>query len=375
MAGVAQRSHWTTCIDFGTAASKASICTPPRSGVSPADLVHPLRIGSICGEPNPYVAQSALLFDRGRIYFGWHALQRAGEADVKSDILHSFKTFLAASDLKEALRLRLKRTIDRSGVFCQRDALILYVAYLLHLSERAALDDPALPPEARNCQRRYAYPTWRAGHAANTMVGAIFDAAAAVAVTFGDNLSNSAGIDQSGARRSLDAAMNSPGEGRIEAGVFEAQAAAECHVAYSPGLPDHILVFDMGAGTTDVTAFERGGDDSASMRELAHARQSFMLGCDEIDKILVRYIFRSAEIGQSEREKNLAQANAAITSDEGRFVSQRRVRDYRRWTQDHGSAFRVFKRQAARRLYRVAVSTVSHLSQSSWHARGCGRTR
>src|ERR1700741_1838476 len=73
MAGAAQRTHWTTCIDFGTAASKASICTPPRSGASPADLVHPLRIGSICGEPNPYVAQSALLFDRGRIYFGWHA--------------------------------------------------------------------------------------------------------------------------------------------------------------------------------------------------------------------------------------------------------------------------------------------------------------
>ena len=113
MAAGAERTHWTTCIDFGTAASKASICASPRPGIKPAELVHPLRIGSICGEPNDYVAQSALLFDRGRIYFGWNALQRAGAADVEADILHSFKTFLAAPDLKEALRLRLKRSIDR----------------------------------------------------------------------------------------------------------------------------------------------------------------------------------------------------------------------------------------------------------------------
>jgi hypothetical protein len=252
-------------------------------------------LGAICHEANAYVAKSALLFDSGRIYFGWNALKRASTAELDTQVLHSFKSFLAAADLKEALGLRLKRSIDRSGSFTQHNALVLYVAYLLHLTERAMALDTSLPQEALQSQRRYAYPTWRAGAAANTMLAAIFDQADSVATSLGADLINPEGIDANRANLALESARARPGYGSLEAGVYEAQAAAECHFAFTRGLPDHVMVFDMGAGTTDITAFEKveiGG--VASMREMIDARRTILLACDEIDNLLVSYIIERA---------------------------------------------------------------------------------
>jgi molecular chaperone DnaK (HSP70) len=293
---------WRTCIDFGTAASKASTCAPWAQTGRLTYHVHPLRIGAICNEPNPFVAQSALLFDGPRIYFGWNALKHAASTELATDVLHSFKTFLAAADLQEALRLRLKRSVDRSGAFSQRDALVLYVSYLLYLTEHAFALDPSLPAEARACPRRYAYPTWRAGADANTIMAGIFDAAASVAVALGDDLASPRGVDLERARAALDTAGREPGSGRIEAGVYEAQAAAECHFAFTHGLPDHVMVFDMGAGTTDITAFERREEGGVSMmREMTDARRTILLACDEIDKLLVSYILERVKT----KQKNL----------------------------------------------------------------------
>jgi molecular chaperone DnaK (HSP70) len=287
---------WRTCIDFGTAASKASTCAPWSQTGRLTFHVHPLRLGAICQEANPFVAQSALLFDGARVFFGWNALKRATAPEVETDVLHSFKTFLAAADLNEALRLRLKRSVDRSGSFTQRDALVLYVAYLLYLTERAMALDPSLPAEAREAPRRYAYPTWRAGAGANTIMAGIFDAAASVAATLGERLVSEHGVDLQEARAALAAAFAQPGRGRIEAGVYEAQAAAECHFAFTRGLPDHVMVFDMGAGTTDITAFERSEASGVKfMREMTDARRTILLACDEIDKLLVSFIVERAK--------------------------------------------------------------------------------
>lgn len=295
--------RWRTCIDFGTAASKASTCAPWSQTGRLTFHVHPLRIGAICHEPNPYVAQSALLFDEGRVHFGWNALKRATSDEVDTDILHSFKTFLAAADLKEALKLRLKKTVDRSGLFTQRDALVLYVSYLLFLTEQAARLDPSLPPEALVCPRRYAYPTWKSSADANMMVAGIFDDAAAVAAQLGPELVAEGGVDIQRAHAALVAAGRAPGFSRLEAGVYEAQAAAECHFAFTRGLPDHVLVFDMGAGTTDITAFEKVEENGLrSMREMPDARRTILLACDEVDKLLVSYIAERSKAAKQRSE-------------------------------------------------------------------------
>jgi hypothetical protein len=295
---------WRTCIDFGTAGSKASVCAPWRLDGKLTYHVHPLRVGAICDEANPYVAQSALLFDLERVYFGWNALKRAMAAEVVTDVLHSFKTFLAAADLQSALSLRLKRSVDRSGVFSQRDALVLYIAYLIRLTEHAASRDEALPNEARASMRRYAYPTWKTGAAANTIMAAIFDAAASASAFLGDELVSEAGVANDRVQAALALAARHPGNGRIEAGVYEAQAAAECHFAFTRGLPDHVMVFDMGAGTTDITSFETSGEGGArGMREITGARRTILLACDEIDQLLVSHI--TERVGRSNKKAPL----------------------------------------------------------------------
>jgi molecular chaperone DnaK (HSP70) len=287
---------WRICIDFGTAASKASVCAPGRSGVYAPDHIHPLRIGAAVSEPNPFVAQSALLFDRGQIYFGAAAVERSNRADVECDPLQSFKTFLGAQDLDAALALRLKKTVDASGAFTQRDALVLYAAYLVRLTERAVALDETLPDHARACPRRYAYPLWRPGKMAHERVAQIFDEASTLAQTYGDALLSAEGVDAKQALTALAHARSHPGDGRVEAGVFEAQAAAECHFIFAQDMPSHVIVFDMGAGTTDLTAFEVERAGSARvMREIPEARQTISLACDEVDRIIVSLIVDKAK--------------------------------------------------------------------------------
>jgi molecular chaperone DnaK (HSP70) len=128
-------------------------------------------------------------------------------------------------------------------------------------------------------------------------MAAIFDAAESVARSLGADLVSEGGIEAERARSALKIANNVPGSGRIEAGVYEAQAAAECHFAFTRGLPDHVMVFDMGAGTTDITAFEKRDEGGIKvMREMTDARRTILLACDEIDKLLVSVIVERAKL-------------------------------------------------------------------------------
>lgn len=284
--GTARAEPWRICIDFGTAASKAALSMAGLRGPEALDDIHPLQIGTAAGETTPFIAPSALLFDKGRILFGAAALDEANSAEVEP--LQSFKTFLGARDLEEALSFKLRRSVDASGLFTQRDALVLYSAYLMRLCERALALDARLPAGAHLSPRRYAYPNWRPGALANRILSNIFDIAQKLSEILGDGLLAREGVLFEDARAALKQAYNAPGQGRIEAGVFEALAAAECHFALSPDMPDFVIVFDMGAGTTDMTAFECVGQGEARrMREIAQARQTSALACDEVDKIIV----------------------------------------------------------------------------------------
>jgi molecular chaperone DnaK (HSP70) len=281
-----RQASWRICIDFGTAASKAALSIAGLKGADALDYMHPLEIGAAAGEQTPFIAPSALLFDKGRVLFGAAALDEANSAEVEP--LQSFKTFLGARDLEDALGFKLRRSVDASGLFSQRDALVLYTAYLMRLVETALARDAHVPAGAHLSPRRYAYPNWRPGARANQILAGVFDIAEAVSQNLGEALLARTGINFEEARRALKDAYAAPGQGRIEAGVFEARAAAECHFALSPDMPDFVIVFDMGAGTTDMTAFECVGQGAnRTMREIAQARQTSALACDEVDKIIV----------------------------------------------------------------------------------------
>jgi len=277
------------CIDFGTAASKASLCLAERDDAAASELVHPLQIGAIAGEASPYLAQSALLFDKERVHFGARAMAHARSGKATSTPLTSFKTFLAARDLNDTLTSRLLRTIDITGKFQQRDALVLYTAYLTRLVERAILRDQTLHPRLLTRPRRFAYPRWRPGSAANEYLAAVFDQAAAIAAELGDALCSEEGVELHAARAALDKARVQPGDGRIEGAVFEARAAAECHLAFGGETPEHVLVFDMGAGTTDITAVRRTpiGYKRHAWQEIEGLRATMPLACDEVDRLMI----------------------------------------------------------------------------------------
>ncbi len=281
----AEGGLWRLCIDFGTSASKACLCLDDRS--LPAEQrIAPLEIGSAAGDANAYLAPSYLLFGHERIYFGSAALEHAASS-VSCDPLHSFKTFLAASDLPRAINLKLRRNVDPLCEFSQRDAIVLYVAYLLRLSELAAAS-AGLPTRT---PRRYAYPLWRPGDDANRLVHEVSNEAATVSAAL-NALTAPGGLERQEAKDALAAARSAPADARVEGAIFEALATAETHLAFSEDHRDYVLVFDMGAGTTDFAAFERPAQVSGEgMREIAGARRTTPLACDAIDRILVSHCF------------------------------------------------------------------------------------
>ncbi|MDX2236143.1 MAG: Hsp70 family protein [Hyphomonadaceae bacterium] len=275
---------WRVCIDFGTAASKASLCRVGFGGAPSSATVRPLALSDDGG-----LAPSALLFHDGRVRFGAAALEASEDAAVTSEPLLSFKTFLSARDYDVALAMNLPRSIDESAAFRQRDALVLYSAYLLALTDRALAGVANAPNAASGCPRRYTHPLWKAPVVDAAFMQRVLNEADAVRGALGEAMFGLDGVSMADASAALTDAVKRPGAARIEAGVFEAQAAAACHVYSGRDAPEHVMVFDMGAGTTDIAAFAPGAVEIDAARRTSH------LACDELDKIIVAMFMDRAD--------------------------------------------------------------------------------
>jgi molecular chaperone DnaK (HSP70) len=196
----------------------------------------------------------------------------------------SFKTILAAHDLDAALGLKLRPAVDPTGTLIQREALILYLAYLDQLIV-AAIARQALSPSLAGAPRRYTSPIWRAHSEGDRIMARLFDEAAIVSGLVGAQLTDGDGISIAQARAALDKAREALGIGQLERGVFEAHAAAAAYAAFAETPSDYLLVFDMGGGTTDFAAFAR--DKTGAMNEIVAARQSSGLAGDALDEIVI----------------------------------------------------------------------------------------
>ena len=280
------------CIDFGTALSKASICLDPTLPLEVG--VKPLPIGAISGAEHPLLTPSVLYVDGGRLYFGPIALEfarRGVESD--RDPLLSFKTVLGAGNVQEALAQKMPPSIDPTGTFKARDAVALYLAYLDQLIREALELAPNMPPGAANARRRYTSPVWRQGGMVDHAFEAIFNEAAAISLKLGRLLLSPEGISIAQCKDALDKAAAAPGNGMLETGVFEPHAAAAASLAFTNAPTRFVMVFDMGAGTTDIAAFEFDESiDPPMLSEIKEARQCSALAGDEIDRILIGLLFR-----------------------------------------------------------------------------------
>lgn len=296
------REPWALCIDFGTAFSKAAAA--PLSAWSrfhPED-VRPLMLSREEGS-NPFLLESAVFVDEDRILFGRAALTRADAlAHKKRQALRSFKTLLSVSDLDRALNTGAPASIDPHRIFPMRDLVVLYLAYLLAATERAVRADPVLS-EVSSIQRRYAAPAWRSGDSEglHSSVVRLFGEAEAVRAAVGEKILSPQGLSLKAVSDALPGALSHPRS--LEMGlVFEATAAA----AYtSIGLEEsasHMVVVDMGAGTTDFAAIARMG---GRMEELPEARATLKQAGDFVDRIVANIVLDSCRWANSPEQQTI----------------------------------------------------------------------
>ncbi len=301
---------WVACVDFGTAFSKAAVA--PRGAWSRFDpaQVRPLALAGVEQGGNPFLLDSAVFVEEAEIVFGAGALVRAQEPrNAKRQALRSFKTILSAPDLERALTTRATGSIDPSRNFHQRDLVVLYLAYLMHAVQTAIGADSMLAG-AGDIGWRYAAPAWRDDRAAaHRVVERLFGEALEVRAQLGARLG--AGIvSLTDARNALAAASASHAAGlwRMDM-VYEATAAAACSAIALAERASHVIVVDVGAGTTDIAALAGAGD-------LAEARVTLTQAGDFIDRVLLNLALEaSPQLKTEAQQTELWSAMATAVRD------------------------------------------------------------
>ncbi|WP_395645026.1 hypothetical protein [Terricaulis sp.] len=295
---------WTLCIDFGTAFSKAAVAPSTAWNAFTPATVRPLMLGGP-GQGNSFLLDSAVFVDDDRVLFGSAAVARAEALSVQKRLaLRSFKTLLSVSDLERALNTSLPRSLDPHRAFTQRDLIVLYLAYLSAAIGRACAADQVLS-RGVTFDSRYAAPAWRSGDAAGSheLIVRLFAEGDAIRAALGSEILAPQGLPLQTALKAVAAARSADTAAAQLGLIYEATAAA----AYtSIGLnsdASHIIVVDMGAGTTDIAAMARAG---AHVYELAEARVTLKQAGDFVDRVIVNIALEaSPELKTPQRQAEL----------------------------------------------------------------------
>jgi molecular chaperone DnaK (HSP70) len=272
---------WTLCVDFGTAYSKAAAA--PRDAWARFDptRVRPLMLNNQ-SEGNAFLLDSAVFVDETHILFGRAALARAGsDPNARRSALRSFKTLLSVGDLERALNTSAPLSIDPHRVFSMRDLIALYLSFLTACIARAVAADPDLG--GGDIAMRYAAPAWRSsdGVGAHANITRLFGEAAALRLQLGGDIMAPEGVPIERARAALEATR---GAGAPEMGlIFEATAAAAYSSIGMESPASHLIVVDMGAGTTDIAALAATG---GRLIEIPEARVTLKQAGDFIDGVI-----------------------------------------------------------------------------------------
>jgi molecular chaperone DnaK (HSP70) len=283
-------SAWTLCIDFGTAYSKAAAAPEGAWTSFRPQEVRPLMVGS--GDGNTFLLESAVFVDEDRVLFGRAAVARADAlARDKRMALRSFKTILSVSDLDRALNTNAPASIDPHRIFQMRDLVVLYLAYLLSSVDRAVAQDTLLA-KAERISYRYAAPAWRRGDStgAHDSILRLFGEAEAFRAAAGKKLSGPEGMAIKAISDLLPKATAAARA--FEMGlIFEATAAAAYTSIGMDRSSSHLIVLDMGAGTTDIAALAQS---DAGIVELPDARVTLKQAGDFVDRVIANRAISAA---------------------------------------------------------------------------------
>jgi molecular chaperone DnaK (HSP70) len=294
--------RWTLCIDFGTAYSKAAAAPREAWSAFDPDLVRPLMLGRVQETGNPFLLESAVLVDDDAVVFGRAAMARADALTHRRRMpLRSFKTLLSVSDLDRALNTNAPASVDPHRLFQMRDLIVLYLAYLLTAVDVAAAQDQ-LVAAAEDLEWRYAAPAWRTGDSAgqHDAVVRLFGEADAFRRRVGAaGLLEPRGLSLEAVRTILPEAMAAPSNYQIGL-IFEATAAAAYTSIGLASHASHLLVVDMGAGTTDLAAIVREGQ---SLAELPEARLTLKQAGDFVDNTIANVVLDSCAWAKTEEQR------------------------------------------------------------------------
>lgn len=292
---------WTLCVDFGTAFSKAAAAPSRAWSRFEPRMVRPLMLNGPDEAGNAFLLDSAVFVDDDRILFGRAAVAReAALAHDKRTALRSFKTLLSVSDLDRALNTSAPASIDPHRVFPLRDLIIFYLGYLLDAVERARGADPVLAAESISF--RYAAPAWRSGDSAgmHNAIMRLFGEAETLRATLGGRLLSPGGVSLKEASDALPQALAAPRP--FEMGlVFEATAAAAYTSIGIAESASHLIVLDMGAGTTDIAAVARTG---SHIQELEEARVTLKQAGDFIDRTIANIVIESSRWAKTQEQQS-----------------------------------------------------------------------
>jgi len=319
------------CLDLGTAMSKASVWLSGEH-----NEVAPLPIGAAAHAEHPLLTPSAMYVDDGRIWFGRSALERAETGvDSRRNPIVSFKLVLSAREIEPTLALKLSRSVDPTSTLCHRDGIVLYLAYLDQLVRTAVSSEPDLPPWAADAPRRLTSPHWQSFDEAGRIIARLVDESIAVSRELGGALRTTAGIPMEIARAALNRAAAAPAHGYFGGVVFESHSAASAYASFARATEPFVLVIDMGAGTTDLAAFERDASVApAGLEEIPEAGQCCQLAGDELDNILIDLVVRKSGKRKLDAEDRLWRAVRLSAKrlkhevfERGRSTFKRRDRD------------------------------------------------
>jgi hypothetical protein len=188
-------------------------------------------------------------------------------------------------------------SIDPHRMFLMRDLIVLYLAYLSASIDRAVAADPVLS-EVKDLEQRYAAPAWRSGDSAglHEVVVRLFAEARALCAALGGQILSESGVSTSAAPGALAAARSRP-QLRDMSLVFEATAAAAYSSIGLEQATSHLIVLDMGAGTTDIAALARR---YGRIEELPEARVTLKQAGDRLDKIIANIALESCRWARSQ---------------------------------------------------------------------------
>ena len=265
------KPHWTLCLDFGTAKSKAFAASDdedePKLGPLPVGKADEDLDGSV-----HEVSSSVWIDDNGLLFVGSEAIKRGmvyGDLSRTTrrrlDSLKQEISQVRPEDGAAQLGRKLPTEVDPTSTLTYSDVITFYLAYLTDLATTALADLLG----TRYVRRRFTVPWWTPEQRrwAGDWLAKSLMRAQLLADTFHGKWREGIHVDV--IKRSLVHAATHDGQltwmlaAESTNGILEALAAASARLWNDKSASEVMLVVDVGAGTTDLSLFwvvQRNGE-------------------------------------------------------------------------------------------------------------------